>query len=62
MSVEQIYSQIEEELRNQYSLGYSSDRPAGDTNFRKIELTVNKKGLVVQSRDGYYPSPKTGAS
>ncbi len=26
-SVDQIYNQIEEELRNQYSLGYTSDRP-----------------------------------
>jgi len=50
-SVEQIYSEIEEELRNQYSLGYSSDRPAGDTGYRKIALTVNRKGLLVQSRD-----------
>ena len=61
-SVEQIYSEIEEELRNQYSLGYSSDRPASDTGYRKIALTVNCKGLLVQSRDGYYPIAKRGAS
>jgi VWFA-related protein len=60
-SVDQIYSQIEEELRNQYSLGYSSDRPASDSGFRKIALTVNRKGLSIQSRDGYYPSLKPGA-
>lgn len=60
-SVDQIYSQIEEELRNQYSLGYSSDQPAGDSGFRKIALTVNRKGLVVQSRDGYYPTVKPAA-
>ena len=58
-SVDQIYTQIEEELRNQYSLGYSSDRPADDIGLRKIALTVNRKGLVVQSRDGYYPSLKS---
>jgi VWFA-related protein len=58
-SVDQIYSQIEEELRNQYSLGYSSDRPADDAGLRKIALTVNRKGLVVQSRDGYYPALKS---
>jgi len=58
-SVDQIYSQIEEELRNQYSLGYSSDRPADDAGLRKIALTVKRKGLVVQSRDGYYPSLKS---
>ena len=56
-SVNQIYSQIEEELRNQYSLGYSSDQP-GDTGFRKIAVTVDRKGLIVQSRGGYYPSLK----
>jgi VWFA-related protein len=61
-SVDQIYSQIEEELRNQYSLGYSSDRPASDAGFRKIALTVDRKGLVVQSRDGYYPGFKAGTS
>jgi VWFA-related protein len=61
-SVEQIYTQIEDELRNQYSLGYSSDRPAADAGFRKIALTVDKKGLLVQSRDGYYPRVKGGAS
>ncbi len=61
-SVDQIYSQIEEELRNQYSLGYSSDRPASDAGFRKIAVTVDRKGLVVQSRDGYYPGAKTGTS
>jgi VWFA-related protein len=61
-SVDQIYSRIEEELRNQYSLGYSSDRPASDAGFRKIALTVDRKGLVVQSRDGYYPGVKAGAS
>ena len=53
--LEQIYSQIEEELRNQYSLGYVSDRSATDPAFRKIQLTVNQKGLIVQTREGYYP-------
>ena len=54
--VDEIYTSIEEELRNQYSIGYSSDnKSAGETNFRRIELTVDKKGLTVQSRSGYYP-------
>jgi VWFA-related protein len=53
-SLDDIYSQIDEELRNQYSIGYTSDKPESDGGFRKIELTVKKKGLVVQSRDGYY--------
>jgi len=53
LSVDEIYSQIEEELRNQYSLGYTPDsRGAGG--YRKIKLTVKRGGLVVQTRDGYY--------
>ena len=58
-TVDQIYAQIEEELRNQYSLGYTSDRPETDGAYRKITLTVKQKGLLVQTRDGYYAG--TGA-
>jgi VWFA-related protein len=61
-SVEQIYSEIEEDLRNQYSLGYTSDRPDTESGYRKIQLTVRQKGLVVQARDGYYAGEKTPES
>jgi VWFA-related protein len=50
-----IYSQIEDDLRNQYSIGYSSDRPDTNGKYRKLKLTAVKKGLVVRTRDGYYP-------
>lgn len=53
--VDEIYAQIEEELRNQYSIGYTPDRPATEGGFRKIQLTLKQKGLVVQAREGYYP-------
>lgn len=55
LSIDQIYAQIEEELRNQYSLGYSSDKPAESTAYRKISVKTRQKNLIVQSRDGYYP-------
>jgi VWFA-related protein len=54
-SVDQIYSLIEEELRNQYSLGYTPERggtPGGG--YHKIQLTPIPKGLIVQCREGYY--------
>lgn len=54
-SVGDIYTAIEEELRNQYSIGYVSDNSTSESNFRRIDLTVDKKGLVVQARKGYYP-------
>lgn len=52
LPIEQIYSRLEEELRNQYSLGYTPENAA--QGFRKISLTVKQKGLIVQARDGYY--------
>ncbi|MCC6389543.1 MAG: VWA domain-containing protein [Bryobacterales bacterium] len=51
--IEKVFSQIEEELRRQYSLGYVSDQTRGG-GYRKITLAVNRKGLLVQTRDGYY--------
>ncbi len=55
LTIGQIYEQIEEELRNQYSLGYSSDQPADSMAYRKIAVRTRNKNLIVQSRDGYYP-------
>jgi VWFA-related protein len=51
--IEQIYAQIEEELRNQYSLGYT---PGADSTrgYHKIQLTAKQKDLAIQARDGYY--------
>ena len=31
LPIEQIHAQVEEELRNQYSLGYTPDRPGDDS-------------------------------
>ncbi len=57
--IEKIYEQIEEELRNQYSLGYTSDHPEGGAEYRKIRIATKPSGLAVQARDGYYPGGKS---
>lgn len=52
-TVDAIYAQIVEELRNQYSLAYTPDM--GNTpGYHKIHLVAKPKDLVVQARDGYY--------
>ena len=51
--LEQIFTRIEEELRNQYSIGYTSDAPVS-SGFRQIHLATKKNGLIVQTRQGYY--------
>jgi VWFA-related protein len=57
--IEKIYDQIQEELRNQYSIGYTSDHPDTAGGYHKIELTTKKSELMVQTRDGYYGNAKT---
>jgi VWFA-related protein len=51
---EQIFDQIQKELRGQFSIGYVSDTPVRISEFRKLEVSVNQKGLSVQSRDRYW--------
>ncbi len=51
-----IYAQIEEELRDQYSIGYTSDKTGAGSEYRKIQLVAKRAGLTVEARDGYYTS------
>ena len=53
-SIDQIFAELEEELRTQYSLGYVSDVPVKISEFRKIQVAVDKKGLAVQARNRYW--------
>jgi VWFA-related protein len=52
--IDQIYSQIEQELRNQYSLGYTPDKAVAAPGYHKIAVTTTNKDLTVQAREGYY--------
>jgi hypothetical protein len=53
-SIEQIYTSIGEELRNQYSLGFTPDLADAEGGYHKILVTTTQKDLTVQARDGYY--------
>jgi VWFA-related protein len=55
--ISQVYAQIEEELRNQYSLGYTPDKAVAAAGYHKIALTTPNKDLIVQTREGYYAQP-----
>ena len=57
LGIEQVFDLIQEELRSQYSVGYVSDTPAVAPEFRKIQLGVKTKGLVVRARDRYWARP-----
>jgi VWFA-related protein len=51
-----VYADINDELRHQYSIGYTSDAPAESRAFRRVHLTTKQKGLLVTTREGYYPT------
>jgi VWFA-related protein len=53
-ALDQIYDNIAEELRTQYSLGYTPDKRNFQAGYHRIQLTVKRKDLAVQTRDGYY--------
>jgi von Willebrand factor type A domain len=53
-NVAQIYSEIAEELRAQYRLGYTPSQDAAASGYHQIDLTLHQKGLLIQTRDGYY--------
>ncbi|HLY63000.1 MAG TPA: VWA domain-containing protein [Terriglobia bacterium] len=53
-AIDQIYDQIQEELRNQYSIGYTPNPPNAGAGYHKIALTTKEKDQIVQARDGYY--------
>ncbi len=56
-SIDQIFDLIQNELRNQYNLGYVSDQPPKDYEFRKLQVKTSRRDLVIQARDRYYAQP-----
>ncbi len=54
--IEKSYAKIAEEARTQYTLGYLSHESIYDGKFRKIDVRVDRPGLEVIAKHGYYPS------
>jgi VWFA-related protein len=49
-----IFDQIAQELRSQYSLGYTSTNTARDGKFRQIKIIPRDSSYTVRARRGYY--------
>jgi VWFA-related protein len=47
------FDEISNELRSQYSVGYTPSNPKLDGTFRRVEVRT-KEGLKIQTRSGYY--------
>ena len=54
--IEKSYADIAMDARNQYTLVYASHESPYDSKFRKIDVRVDRPGLDVTAKLGYYPS------
>jgi len=67
-SVDQICAEVAHDIRNQYTIGYHSTKPASQGGYRIVKVQAAAPGhskLTVRTRSGYYPktdNKKTPAS
>lgn len=52
--LDEIYGLIGDELRGQYLLTFTPDKPDNDGSFHKITLKADKDDLTVVTRDGFF--------
>ena len=54
-SIDEIDKQIEDALRNQYSVGYTPERSGNPgSSYHKINLRAKDRSQAVRTREGYY--------
>ena len=53
-TLDQIFRDLQEEMRSQYSIGYTPLNDTKDGSYRKLEVKMASKDLKAQARKGYY--------
>jgi VWFA-related protein len=53
-SLDDVFRQLQDEMRSQYSIGYTPSNDRKDGNYRQLEIRVANKDYKVQARKGYY--------
>ena len=59
--VDEIAGEVAHDIREQYTIGYHSTKPASQGGFRMVHVEAKAKGynkLTVRTRTGYYPNAK----
>jgi VWFA-related protein len=54
-TLDDIFREIQEEMRTQYAIGYTPAEANG-AGFRRIDIKPTRKDLKVQARKGYFAS------
>ncbi len=53
-TLDDIFKQIQDEMRSQYAIAYSPTNPKKDGTYRKLDFKMSNKDYKVQARKGYY--------
>jgi len=53
-TLDQVFKELQEEMRSQYSIGYTPLNDRKDGTYRKLEVKLASKDLKAQARKGYY--------
>ncbi|HET7259467.1 MAG TPA: hypothetical protein VFI75_07085, partial [Candidatus Acidoferrum sp.] len=53
-SLEELYSRITEEARNQYTLAYIPEKTNRAKDYHDVEVRVKREGLTILTRNRYY--------
>jgi VWFA-related protein len=53
-SLDDIFRELQEEMRSQYSIGYAPTNAKKDGSYRKLDIRTSTKDFKVQARKGYY--------
>ena len=53
-TLDDVFKQLQDEMRSQYAIGYTPTNPTKDGSFRRLDVKVSDKNLKVQARKGYY--------
>jgi VWFA-related protein len=53
-TMEELYSRVTEQARNQYTLAYTPQDTNAASDYHSIEIRIKREGLTVDARQGYY--------
>jgi len=53
-SLDQVFRELQEEMRSQYSIGYTPTNDLKDGSYRHLDVKLANKDLKAQARKGYY--------
>jgi VWFA-related protein len=53
-TLDQVFKELQDEMRSQYAIGYTPSNDSKDGSYRKLDIKLSNKDLKAQARKGYY--------